>query len=92
MRRGVLTLIILEGLFFAAATVALLTVLTERTTATNCNPIRSFETISPGSCNFIYKSERDYITYPGVLSLMMSSPDLGSVVSAVSAGPSFLLR
>lgn len=65
MRRGVLALITLEFLFFAAATVALLTVFTERTTATNCSPIRSFETLSPGACNFIYKSERDYITYPG---------------------------
>ncbi len=50
MRRGVLALITLEFLFFAAATVALLTVFTERTTATNCSPIRSFETLSLGAC------------------------------------------
>src|SRR6185295_12218295 len=81
MRRGVLALITLEFLFFAAATVALLTAFTERATATNCNPIRSFETLSPGACNFIYKSQRNYITYPGELSLMMSSQDLGVVVS-----------
>jgi len=65
MKRGVLSLIILEVFFFAAGTFALLTILTERTTATNCTPIRSYVTLSPGACNDIYKSERDYITYPG---------------------------
>jgi hypothetical protein len=65
MKRGVLSLTILEVFFFAAGTFGLLTFLIERTTATNCNPIRSYVTLSPGACNNIYKSERDYITYPG---------------------------
>ena len=89
MRRGVLALITLEFLFFAAATVALLTAFTERATATNCNPIRSFETLSPGACNFIYKSQRNYITYPGGAQFDDVVAGFGSCGLAASAGPHF---
>lgn len=66
--KRVLSLFVLEVSFFAAMTNCIITGLTERTVATTtiaCTPIRSFVTLSPGACNTIYKSQRNYITYPG---------------------------
>jgi len=65
MKQKVIIISFLEVLCFAVGAVALLSILINPTNATDCTPSRIYETVSAGACNLIYKSERDYITYPG---------------------------
>lgn len=94
MKPGVLSLIILEVFLFTAGTFAILTVLTEPTTATtNCNPIRSYITLSDTGCqsnSIIFKSERDYITFPGGAQFTDVVAGLGQCGFGFTCYPEFL--
>jgi len=70
MKKTTLTALVVEFVLLGAGTATLTTLFIQKAAAlTDCTPSRTYQTLAVSACstgdNLLYKSERNWITFPG---------------------------